>query len=206
MFLKKQRLLTKMVIHGLIIAICAAGAAISVSAQQNMLFNPEPQKALYVYAYPAIMDTVFIGDLVDFDYDAVDPSSVMINGSIPATSVTVLDMHPDFTDRVLQVVFPARSFIESYGILFGESTQSYNVSGNFVAKQVFTFDGEVAFIGHLLGDVNGDQKVNLLDITYLLRYIYSGGPEPKPGREYGDVTQDGKINLLDVLKIIKIAY
>ncbi len=206
MLLKKQSLSARAVINGLIIAICAAGAVGSAFAQQNMLFKPEPQKALFVHAYPAIMDTVFIGDLVDFDYDAVDPSSVMINGSIPATSVTILDTHPDFTDRALQIVFPARSFIESYGILFGESTQSYSVTGNFVAKQDFTFDGEVAFIGHLLGDVNGDEKVNLLDITYLIQYIYSGGPEPKPGREYGDITRDGKINLLDILKIIKITY
>ena len=174
--------------------------------EPKLLFRPEPQKAVYARAYPAIMDTIFAGHVDNFDYDAVDPTSVLINGSIPATGITVLTSHPDYFGKVLQVVFPAREFIESYGMLFGQSVQTYTLTGNFITKQDFAFEGEVAFIGHLLGDVNGDEKVNLLDITYMINCIYNKGPEPPFGRDYGDINQDGIVNLLDILRLIKIIY
>jgi hypothetical protein len=174
--------------------------------EPKQLFKPDPQTILYTHAYPAVMDTVFIGQIEGFIYDDVDPASVMINGTIPPTDVTVLNYHPEFYGKVLRIVFPAKVFIEGYGIQFGESVETYTVTGDFISKQDFTFEGEVTIIGHLLGDVTGDDAVNLLDLSYLINFIYVDGPAPVHGREYGDINRDGRLNLLDILKLIEIIY
>jgi uncharacterized protein (TIGR02145 family) len=57
----------------------------------------------------------------------------------------------------------------------------------------------------ICGDLNGDGKINLLDISYIIFALYRGGPQPNP-RERGDVNNDSKFNLLDVSYIINFLY
>ena len=59
----------------------------------------------------------------------------------------------------------------------------------------------------LCGDASGDCAVNLLDILYLIDYLYGTpmGPAPDPP-EAGDANYDGAINLLDVLYLIDYLY
>jgi hypothetical protein len=57
----------------------------------------------------------------------------------------------------------------------------------------------------ICGDVNDDGKVNLLDISYIIRSLYQGGPKPDP-LESADVNSDGKMNLLDISYIIRNLY
>jgi uncharacterized protein (TIGR02145 family) len=50
------------------------------------------------------------------------------------------------------------------------------------------------------GDVDNSGSINLLDITYLIAYVYKGGPEPNCGPETGTVTDiDG--NVYQTIKI-----
>ena len=61
--------------------------------------------------------------------------------------------------------------------------------------------------GFLCGDVNNDETVDLLDILYLIDYVYSIPPGPLPQPEAsGDVNADGNINLLDILYLIEYLY
>jgi len=55
------------------------------------------------------------------------------------------------------------------------------------------------------GDVNNSGEVNILDVTYLVGYLYKGGPEPLP-LNVGDTNCDGSINLLDITQIINYLY
>ncbi|UCD16703.1 MAG: hypothetical protein JSV44_09610 [Candidatus Zixiibacteriota bacterium] len=60
---------------------------------------------------------------------------------------------------------------------------------------------------YICGDANGDDDINLLDILYLVSYIYGdppGGP-PDP-LESGDADADGDISLLDILYLIAHIY
>jgi photosystem II stability/assembly factor-like uncharacterized protein len=57
----------------------------------------------------------------------------------------------------------------------------------------------------ICGDVNGDQAVNILDISYLIAYLYQGGPPPDPF-ESGDANGDGDINILDITYLIAYLY
>ena len=55
------------------------------------------------------------------------------------------------------------------------------------------------------GDVNNNGTINLLDITYLISYLYKNGPEP-PCKFQGDTNGNGAINLLDITYLISYLY
>lgn len=56
------------------------------------------------------------------------------------------------------------------------------------------------------GDVNASGELNILDVTYLLGYIYKGGPAPKYDLRMGDMNCNGIINILDVSYLINHLY
>jgi hypothetical protein len=58
---------------------------------------------------------------------------------------------------------------------------------------------------YICGDVNGNGVINILDITYLISYVYLGGPAPVP-LESGDVNSSGTINILDITYLINYVY
>jgi hypothetical protein len=58
---------------------------------------------------------------------------------------------------------------------------------------------------YLNGDADGNEAINLLDVTYLINYLYKGGPEPYP-LESADSNCDNWINLLDATYVINYLY
>lgn len=73
------------------------------------------------------------------------------------------------------------------------------------------FDNGLVSVGmpeFICGDANDDESVNLLDVLYLIDYVYGDpqGPAPLPP-ESGDVNNgDGDVNLLDILWLISYLY
>ncbi len=57
----------------------------------------------------------------------------------------------------------------------------------------------------ICGDANGDGAKNLLDITYMITYLYNEGPEPIP-MQAADCNGDGTVNLLDISFMINFLY
>jgi hypothetical protein len=55
------------------------------------------------------------------------------------------------------------------------------------------------------GDANNDNKTNLLDISFIINYLYRQGPAPNP-IQAADVDKNGTTNLLDVSAIINFLY
>jgi len=68
---------------------------------------------------------------------------------------------------------------------------------------VFTVEEELSPI---CGDVNADRLINILDNTYLINYLYRGGPEPVPYWCIGDVDNNNLINILDITYLINYLY
>ncbi|MEW5924241.1 MAG: dockerin type I domain-containing protein [Candidatus Zixiibacteriota bacterium] len=67
-----------------------------------------------------------------------------------------------------------------------------------------TIDGSIS-LPFVCGDCNGSGTVNLLDITYLIGYLYKNGPEPDP-MVAADIDGNGGINILDITYLIKYLY
>ena len=57
----------------------------------------------------------------------------------------------------------------------------------------------------ICGDVNFDDDVNILDIVFLINYLYKGGPAPYI-IESADVNSDQEVNILDVIYLINFLY
>ncbi|UCD95414.1 MAG: dockerin type I repeat-containing protein [Candidatus Zixiibacteriota bacterium] len=57
----------------------------------------------------------------------------------------------------------------------------------------------------ICGDANCDGNMNILDITYLVDYLYREGPPPLPN-EAGDADGSGETNILDITNLINYLY
>jgi C1A family cysteine protease len=71
-----------------------------------------------------------------------------------------------------------------------------------IDEKTFNFSIKVDF---LCGDADRNQSVNMLDITYLIGYLYKEGAAPYP-LEAGDVNDDLSVNMLDILSLIAYLY
>ncbi|MBU0893841.1 MAG: hypothetical protein KKF48_03395 [Nanoarchaeota archaeon] len=60
----------------------------------------------------------------------------------------------------------------------------------------------------LCGDANNDDAVNIFDTTYLISYLYKGGPAPACDNytDCADTNGDGIVNLFDVTYLISYLY
>ncbi|MCK4385519.1 MAG: hypothetical protein KAW52_04570, partial [candidate division Zixibacteria bacterium] len=56
-----------------------------------------------------------------------------------------------------------------------------------------------------VGDVTGDGSVNIVDVIFLINYLYMEGPVPDPLMT-GDVNYDGSVNIIDVIYLINYLY
>jgi len=54
-------------------------------------------------------------------------------------------------------------------------------------------------------DVNGDGKIGLLDIAYLVAFLYRGG-KPPTSMSMADINGDGAVNLLDNAYLVEYLY
>lgn len=57
----------------------------------------------------------------------------------------------------------------------------------------------------ICADANDDEIINLLDITFMMNFLYRSGPVPDPP-EAGDVNSDNGINILDITHLINYLY
>ncbi len=55
------------------------------------------------------------------------------------------------------------------------------------------------------GDANGDLKIDVADVVFLINYLYKSGGSPNPV-EIGDANCDGKVDVADVVYLINYLY
>lgn len=57
----------------------------------------------------------------------------------------------------------------------------------------------------LSGDLNRDGEIDAADISYLISYLFSGGPSPEP-KWTGDINGDCQVNVADVIYLINYLF
>jgi hypothetical protein len=103
---------------------------------------------------------------------------------------------------------------EPCGVIY-ETTNGKRVALSFPIFQLteesshalVTKIGQYFAIGtsYKLGDANNDGMTNIFDITFLVAYLYKGGPPP-PILNAGDVNGDCEINIFDPTYLIAYLY
>lgn len=131
-----------------------------------------------------------------------EPFSEQLNSSGGTGSTAWSDKNSDLSGTGLT--------LSSSGLLSGTPTDAISIS--FIAlatddigatdEQLFSFDIAATFI---CGNANGDTLVNILDITYIISYLYMSGPPPEPV-ESADVNNSGDVNILDITALIGFLY
>jgi len=84
------------------------------------------------------------------------------------------------------------------------STHHYNYNADYLEYQPYVVTGYISDTLVSRGEVNGDGVINIFDITFLIDYLYLGGPAPN--FYAADVNADGDINLFDIVYLIKFLY
>jgi hypothetical protein len=61
------------------------------------------------------------------------------------------------------------------------------------------------FDSDMCGDANGDETVNIFDVTSLISHLYLEGTPPDP-LESADVNSDSSVNIFDITSLISFLY
>jgi hypothetical protein len=59
--------------------------------------------------------------------------------------------------------------------------------------------------GYICGNANGDEKVSVSDVVYLINYLFKGGPAPVP-IQAADANGDGKVTVSDAVYLINYLF
>lgn len=80
------------------------------------------------------------------------------------------------------------------------------LSGRLDSDYVAIYDGTLTVLaGGNCGDIDNDGGINLLDVVYLINYLYKGGPPP-PYLNSADCDGNGDTNILDGVYLINYLY
>nr|MBN2278304.1 choice-of-anchor J domain-containing protein [candidate division Zixibacteria bacterium] len=171
--------------------------------------EPAPIYAFMAFGYGGDVDiNVYLGG--EFAggghvVDEIDGGTITLNGVVP-DAVEQLDGYEDFTGAVMKITLNAPDFLGTYPLLWDVDDYDYTVAADFAAGGSFTEVGVVTLYGHKSGDANFDNHINILDMTYLINYLYRNGDRPQPVVQTGDANGDGAINILDATRIMNYLY
>ena len=149
---------------------------------------------------------VYLGNLAENRLvGEIQSPSIRINNLVVPTLVETLPASPGFSGQVLKVQIPIREFLGSYGLVWGTVDTSYEISGTFDDGMSFQSIGAVSIVGHRRGDLNGDEAVNVLDLTLLIDHLFRGARLPEP-EEAADLDSSGAVNILDLTRMVDLIF
>ena len=139
-------------------------------------------------------------------YD-IDTSSILVNYAYHPYGFEYIE-ESDSTQAALRMKVSQSQFIQYYMPQWDVEMLQYNLlmsydKGNNAPPAM---SGWFNLIGHRSGDVNIDGSINLLDIAYLVRYLYKDGLEPAPEAMAADIDGSRTVNLLDVVYLVSYLF
>jgi len=167
---------------------------------------------LYQYSVNPMNVIFYIGshEIADRVYpaSAIVQATVRINETLIPTSMELIEAHPPLVDSVLKIELPVADFLESYPLAWDSLPHTYTITAKY-SRDIcppLEMQCEVVIRGHISGDANGDGKVSIVDVTYIMNYLYENGRMPRPGLEIADVDSSGEVNLLDLAYLLKYLF
>jgi plastocyanin len=84
-------------------------------------------------------------------------------------------------------------------------TRQFSTSGSFPYQCKFHPSMTGTILVRKRGDANGDGKITVSDVVYLVNYLFKGGPAPNPFLT-GDANCDTKVTISDVVYLVNYLF
>lgn len=178
---------------------------VEIAVGPSMVIAPDTVYAAYAYAVPPMEGTICLGGSFSGDVNDIDTGTLLVNDSILPSAVDIIDDHPQLPGEALQVTFAMTPFVAGYLPVYGIGEAAYSLTGEFNDGTPFAKTGSVTFVGHLPGDMNLDGQVNIIDLTSIVGYLFTGG-DPPIVPELGDVNGDCLCNIVDVTYLVAYLF
>jgi hypothetical protein len=139
---------------------------------------------------------------------AVDPNgdtTTFVLAGDPVTQTGWIDVRPN--DRRFMItsgpftMAPGDSQEVVAAVLVGQGSDARN---SVSALKLVSFEAQEMYDRNFkfCGDTNGDERIDLRDVVFLINYLFIGGLPPQP-LSLGDIDCSGRINIGDVVFLIK---
>ena len=86
-----------------------------------------------------------------------------------------------------------------------ETPDTGQISVVVTAKDFLPYQGTIQVVAFFPGDSNGDGIVSLVDVVFMINYLFKGGEQSNPW-ERSDVNCDTEVNLADVVYLINYLF
>ncbi|MEW5922463.1 MAG: dockerin type I domain-containing protein [Candidatus Zixiibacteriota bacterium] len=162
----------------------------------------------YAYALePEYADIYIYTPVSGYTLYDIDTSSILVNYAFHPFAFEYIE-ESDSTQAALKMTVSQTQFIQYYMPLWDVDMLQYNLYMSYDKGNIEppAMSGWFNLIGHRSGDVNIDGSINLLDITYLVRYLYKDGPEPVPKALAAEIDGSGNVNILDVAYLVNYLF
>jgi len=169
---------------------------IIVTVTNNEISNEAPS----VPGQPDGIANGFVNTTYHFTSVAIDPEGGFLHYRWDWGDGTLSDwLGPYESDKDCETVYQWASA--------GAFEVRVQARDEYLVSSTWSAPHPVTIATYVCGDADGDRTVNLLDILYLITYIYGNPPgNPPYPSESGDADADGNINLLDILYLISYIY
>jgi aminopeptidase YwaD len=161
-----------------------------------------------VWSDPSATTTIYLGNFIGgYSPADIDLSTLTINDTSLSMTTAIISGIPEFAGDVLAVIVNEREFAGLYGeIMCPGHAESFNVGWEYTGEgTAHEITGSVTVHGYISGDANTDGSVNIGDATYLINFIFRGGPEPYPELA-GDANADWALGVGDAVYLVNYVF
>jgi len=183
-----------------VLAFVASG-----NAEPVAFIRPEPQRVVFMRALEPFKDSAFVGWSDGSSVLNIDGTSLVVNDTIIPESATLLLSHPRHSGPVWKLIISARQFLMPYGLVYDTVQETFTLEGELTDETPFAAVGSFSYIGHRRGDINHNNRIDILDLSFMINYIFRGGLAPVP-TEAGDANYDGSNSILDVNVLVNVIF
>ncbi len=135
----------------------------------------------------------------------VDPSSILVNGAITPLSTEIVSGPAIIGGEALAADIDLRPFVRGYGAAWDTTLQTYTVTGSLTDGTPLGLEGRFILIGHISGDANGDNVVNIGDAIFVINYVFRDGQAPSL-EAAGDANADGAVDIGDAVYLVHYIF
>lgn len=168
--------------------------------------DPDTMLIVWTGSIDPIPATATIGwDENGFQGLGIDAASVSIAEIPVPDSARTQSSHPGFVGPVTVIYFAAQDFLDGLGAIYGVTPVPIQISGNFVTGDSFALTGHILVGGHIIGDFNRDQEIDITDLVFLVQYMFHGGPEPYLLR-LADIDGSGVQDISDLVYLVNYMF